>query len=65
MLIYVNNTPVEVFEGALVCDALNKYFTEKFIPYDPVSIRILDLNGNIVFKDGSLSQYDRIFITEF
>lgn len=64
MRVYVNDKPVEIFEGARICDALNKYFSERFRVFDRRLIRIFDSHGNIIFHDGSLSEYDRIFITE-
>jgi hypothetical protein len=64
MRVYVNDKPVEIFEGARVCDALSKYFAERFVPYDPGSVRVYDYHRNFVFHDGSLSEHDRIFITE-
>jgi sulfur carrier protein ThiS len=63
MKVYVNDNPVEIFEGARVCDALNKYSGEQSGVFNPGLIRISDYHGNIVFLDGSMSENDRIFIT--
>lgn len=64
MRVYVNNEPVDIFEGARICDALNKYCSERFRVFDHRLIRIFDYQGNIIFHDGSLSECDRIFFTE-
>jgi sulfur carrier protein ThiS len=64
MRVYVNDKPVEIFEGARVCDALNKYYARRVKTYDPGLARIFDSQRNIIFQDGSLSEYDRIYIVE-
>ncbi len=67
MKVFVNDTCLELFEGATVKDALNKYFTTVLKNEIKTSGRIADLivsdnHGNRVMTDGSLSANDCIYI---
>ncbi len=67
MKVFVNDTCLELFEGATVKDALNKYFTAVLKKEIKTSGRIAGLivsdnHGNRVMTDGSLSADDHIYV---
>ncbi len=66
MKVFVNDTGIDLFEGATVRDALNKYFASVLKRGEKDSgsrtgIIVYDQHGNRVMTDGSLSEDERIY----
>ncbi len=64
MRVFVNNLSVNVFEGARVKDAVNKYSSQLLIKFEPgkQGVKVNDIHGNTVMPDGSLSENDHIYV---
>ncbi|TVR75216.1 MAG: hypothetical protein EA408_00750 [Marinilabiliales bacterium] len=67
MKVFVNDTGIDLFEGATVRDALNKYFSavlkRGIKTREPhADIPVYDKHGNMVMPDGSLSADDRVYV---
>ncbi len=65
MRVFVNNLSVNVFEGARVIDAVNKYSSQLLIKVEPgkQGVKVIDIHGNPVMLDGSLSENDHIYVS--
>lgn len=61
MKVYVNDTEIEIFEGANVKDAVRKYFTlqDKKMPR---SLKYKDKYDNEIDADGSLTESSTVFV---
>lgn len=62
MRIWINDKSFELFEGAKVQDALNKYFSELGNQGEHDSYQVIDNHGNLLMHDGSLSEGSKIYI---
>ena len=62
MLIYVNDAPVRVFNGAKVHSAILAYLRDGGLsPKTPVD-EVRDSHGNLISMDGSLSPNTRLYV---
>jgi hypothetical protein len=62
MRVWINDQSFELFEGAKVQDALNKYLATADKLHDRDSYQVSDNHGNLLMPDGSLSQDSKIYI---
>lgn len=59
MLVYVNDTPVTIFSGAVAMDAVRRYCTDTRTPL-PAS-ELYDAWGNVIAADSPMSEQRRIY----
>jgi len=64
MEIFVNDSCIQVFEGARAIDAIRVYCKMLNCPVPEPYPVILDYYGNIIEPDGALTMRNRIFISE-
>ncbi len=62
MKIKVNNTQLEIFDGATVLDALRVYHKHRKRKFPKVLPTIYDVYGNKVAPDGELTEGNALFI---
>lgn len=62
MRIWINDKSFELFEGAKVQDALNKYFSEVGKQHSHDTYQVIDSHGNLLMTDGSLLEGSKIYI---
>lgn len=59
MLVYVDNTPVQIFSGATALDALRRYCTNEVRPLPAGDL--FDFRGNVIAPDSPMTEGRRIF----
>jgi len=62
MLVYVNSSPVELFRGARVQDAVLRYMTDHNIPVHKQLLTVNDQFGNTLDAEGRLNENQQLFI---